>query len=555
MCDHLTKKHPNKKDKDLKYFQTLSKQFANRSSIDGMINKITTKNDDGLVASYNISLLIAKCGKPHTIGKKLILPAIREFISTVMHQDASSVVRSIPLSNNSVARRIDELAIDVEQQLCKDLQTTEFALQLDESTLRDNEALLMAYVRYIHNGVSKEEMLFSKPLETDTRGETIFMVVKQFCEEKNIPIGNIIACATNGAPSMIGRHRGFIAHLKRAVPNVFSIHCVIHRQHLIAKHLSANLHQSLQIVITATNKIKKNSLNDRIFQQLCENNDEDYKRLLLHTEVRWLSKGNCLKRFHQMFDSIVEFLEEYDSTLAEKVKMIRSDVAYLADIFEKLNIVNKQLQGNNTTLIQAKGVVLSFLSKLTLFRQNIARREFGHLPCLRELDMANNNSITDDNIHIYCSHIDSLCEDLFIRFKDLTELVIPNFVINPFETNIETFDPQFQEEFIDLQNDIECNAIFTQCGYNAFWMKKEVSERYPHIYQTVKLMFVAFPSSYLVEKGFSTVVNLLTKQRNRLEISTRGDLRLFLTQLEPDVVKLAKSHQSQGSHVPTYTDT
>ena len=151
-------------------------------------------------------------------------------------------------------------------------------MQLDESTLRDNEALLMAYVRDIHNGVSKEEMLFSKPLETDTRGETIFMVVKQFCEEKNIPIGNIIACATDGAPSMIGRHRSFIAHLKRAVPNVFSIHCVIHRQHLIAKHLTANLHQSLQIVITATNKIKKNSLNDRIFQQLCEHNDEDYKR-------------------------------------------------------------------------------------------------------------------------------------------------------------------------------------------------------------------------------------------------------------------------------------
>ncbi|KAI6653976.1 SCAN domain-containing protein 3 [Oopsacas minuta] len=87
-----------------------------------MINKITTKNDDGLVASHNISLLIAKCGKPHTIDENLILPAIREAISTVMHQDASSVVRSIPLSNNSVSRRIEELAIDVEQQLCKVLQ-------------------------------------------------------------------------------------------------------------------------------------------------------------------------------------------------------------------------------------------------------------------------------------------------------------------------------------------------------------------------------------------------------------------------------------------------
>ena len=87
-------------------------------------------------------------------------------------------------------------------------------------------------------------MLFSTPLETDARGEILFMVLKQFCEEKNIPIGNIIACATDGAPSMIGQHRGFIAHLKRALPNVFSIHCVIHRQHLISKHLIANLHRS-----------------------------------------------------------------------------------------------------------------------------------------------------------------------------------------------------------------------------------------------------------------------------------------------------------------------
>ena len=83
-------------------------------------------------------------------------------------------------------------------------------------------------------------MLFSKPLETDTRGESICAVVRKY--------------ATDGPPSMIGRHCGFIAHLKRALPNIFSIHCVIHRQHLIAKHLTVDLYQK-----------KKNALNDRIF--------------------------------------------------------------------------------------------------------------------------------------------------------------------------------------------------------------------------------------------------------------------------------------------------
>ena len=120
---------------------------------------------------------------------------------------------------------------------------------------------------------------------------------------------------------------------------------------------------------------------------------------------------------------------------------------------------------------------------------------------------------------------------MLIQFKDLTELVIPTWVINQFGTNIETVDIHLQEEFIDLQNDIECSAVFPQIGYNAFWMRNEVSEQYPHIYQAIKLMFIAFPSSYLVEKGFSAVIILLTKQRNRLEISTKGDLRLLLTQL------------------------
>ena len=42
--------------------------------------------------------------------------------------------------------------------------------------------------------------------------------------------------------------------------------------------------------------IKAHSLNSRLFKHLCSKNDEEFERLLLHTEVRWLSKGICLNR-------------------------------------------------------------------------------------------------------------------------------------------------------------------------------------------------------------------------------------------------------------------
>ena len=102
-------------------------------------------------------------------------------------------------------------------------------------------------------------MLFAKTLKTDTKGETIFNMVTSYMEEKAIPLENIIAVATDGAPAMTGRYRGFIAFMKKAVPGIFTIHCIVHRQHLVAKHLSGNLHTSLNIVI---NKIKSRSLND-----------------------------------------------------------------------------------------------------------------------------------------------------------------------------------------------------------------------------------------------------------------------------------------------------
>ena len=146
--------------------------------------------------------------------------------------------------------------------------------------------------------------------------------------EKSIPLTNIISCATDGTPSIVGHHHGFLSYLKKAVPKVLTVHCVIHRQHLVVKNLSEMLHESLSTVITAVNKIKANALNSRLFHQLCIENDEDFQCLLLHTEVRWLSKGNCLKRFYTLFNSVLDFFQESNPELYDKLKSSKTDIAH-----------------------------------------------------------------------------------------------------------------------------------------------------------------------------------------------------------------------------------
>ena len=106
-------------------------------------------------------------------------------------------------------------------------------------------------------------MLFAKKLVADCKGESIFQMVKGYMDEKQIPLSNILSCATDGAAAMVGRYKGFIGFLKAAVPDVHTIHCMVHRQHLVAKKLAGRLHDSLTIVIRTVNFIHTHTSPER----------------------------------------------------------------------------------------------------------------------------------------------------------------------------------------------------------------------------------------------------------------------------------------------------
>ncbi|XP_035223782.1 protein FAM200B-like [Stegodyphus dumicola] len=98
--EHFNKIYPNKKDKDLTYFQDMRKKKKERNSANYIkpFSPASKQDND----SYNISLLIAKIGKPHTIGEDLISPAVKRVITTVLYKPATDIIRKMPLSNSSV---------------------------------------------------------------------------------------------------------------------------------------------------------------------------------------------------------------------------------------------------------------------------------------------------------------------------------------------------------------------------------------------------------------------------------------------------------------------
>ena len=185
-------------------------------------------------------------------------------------------------------------------------------------------------------------------------------------------------------------------------------------------------------------------------------------------------------------------------------------------MFSKFNEVNLQLQGDETSLIKAKSTLSAFLSKLQLYNRNLGRCEFRQFPCLSDLEKK--TGVKDDDIAVYCAHLAELHRDMSVRFNNLFSLEIPGWVIDPFTEPITEVPTHLEEELVSLQNDKDLKPKF-KTSYQAFWMQTPIPKRYPTLWKYIKLFFITFPTSYLVKRGFSAVSRLLTKQRNKLNIS------------------------------------
>ncbi|KAK3525004.1 hypothetical protein QTP86_012879 [Hemibagrus guttatus] len=262
--------------------------------------------------------------------------------------DLISTLSDVQLGAYTMARRVSAMSGNLADQLDRDLAKCRwFSIQCDGSVDSSSTAQLLVFIRMVFEDFStREELLTLLPLKTTTRGVDIYNTVKEFFMQKKVPLEKLVAVTTDGAPAMIGRQTGFIAHCKADpdFPKFLHYHCIIHQQALCAKVIGFGHVMTPKVKII--NNIRSKAKQHRIFKVLLEEMSAEYGDLLLHTEIRWLSRGRVLHRFLSLLGEIKEFMQSKgeDVSLLEDTEWTL-DLAFLTDITGKLNHLNCELQG------------------------------------------------------------------------------------------------------------------------------------------------------------------------------------------------------------------
>ncbi|UYV82254.1 hypothetical protein LAZ67_21001467 [Cordylochernes scorpioides] len=500
---HIETNHREQMNNPISYFENIRSSFQKQSK---KFKKFMTTSDEAQTASYMIAQLIARKKKAHAEAEEIILPALKIVAGCMLTNDAMEKVTKIPLSSKTIARRIEDMSEDIELQIKQSFNdsSTKWAKQLDETTDISNKAQLLAFLRFVDTGKIVNNYFFCKELKQRTTGADIFELVDE----------NVM--------NYERFKKGIDSTCHKKNPNIKFVHCMIHREMLVSKSVSPILVTTLDEVVKVVNYIKSNALRSRIFSTFCEAMDSDYKNVLFHTEVRWLSKGKVLNRFISMKNEIMAFIDNEEINfpfMMSDVWWLR--VSFLGDIFDKLNSLNLNLQGAQENIITISTKLKAFKEKLSLWSLNIAKVNFASFPMVQENP---SKSIIKKEVEETLTLL-SASFDKYFPYLDVEKM---EWVVNPFmHCEIQHLEEEMQENLIDLKNDLVFKRLFTEKELSEFWLC--LNSKFPKLCNAAIESLLPFGSSYLCEQGFSTLTEMKSKKRERLQMIDE-EMRVCLSQ-------------------------
>ncbi|CAL9707870.1 unnamed protein product [Knipowitschia caucasica] len=518
--------------------------------------------------SLKVSWILGQHKKPFSDGTvvKECLNAVAEILFEGKQKDEMcEKIKQIPMSASTAMRKSEILADDVLAQLDAAIQSAPcISLAIDESTDVTDKAQLLVYVRFLHKDKKElcEDLLGVTPLETHTRGEDIYAAIKEMLTKRGIDMKQVVSVTTDGAPAMVGKERGAVSRMKEDNSDLIAYHCLIHQTALCAT-LSEHLAEIMNTVMKLINFLRaSSSLQHRLLREFLENVEANSNDLLLHNNVRWLSKGNALGRFWSIRKEIEAFLKQVKSQRAIQFSLFLQDehkmdmVAFLVDITSHLNDLNLKLQGQNNSVSDLMTAVRSFQRKLDIFREDIEGK-CEHFPKLQEQMQG------ERDVSPYVDFIKKLIENFSNRFNSFClgpQLLL--LIQNPFLIReVRGFSNQvtqtfkwahagsLQLELVDLQGNAALKQHFEATDPATFWLQTVSESVFPGLSKIALHTLTMFGSTYTCESAFSTMNIIKNKYRSRLTNShLHVCMRMALTPFQPRFKSLAGQSHAHFSH-------
>ncbi|XP_020015237.1 zinc finger MYM-type protein 6 isoform X3 [Castor canadensis] len=537
LSHHLKTKHSELENKPVDFFEQKCLEMECQNS---SFKKCLLVEKSVVKASYLIAFKIAASKKPFSVAEELIKPYLVEMCSEVLGSSAGDKMKTIPLSNNTIGYRIDELSADIEDQLIQKVQESKwFALQIDESSELSDTTLLLCYIRFIDYDCSdiKEELLFCMEVHSQITDFEIFELINKYIDSKSLNWRHCVGLCTDGTSNMTGLR---LKIQEVAMNKMAFTHCFIHREHLAGKKVSPCLYEILLQSAQILSFIKSNALNSRMLTILCEEIGSEHVNLPLHAEVRWISRGRVLTRLFELRHEIEIFLNQKHSDLAKYFhdKEWVAKLAYLADVFSLINELNSSLQGSMTTFFSLYNKIDIFKKKLKIWLKRTQDNDYDMFPSFSEF--SNSSDVKLRNIaSIIFQHLEGLSQLFHDCYPPEDDLRVGNlWIINPFMNHQNNNLTNFEEEKLtQLSSDLVLQSVFTSMSITQFWINAKTS--YPELHEKAVKFLLPFSTIYLCDATFLALTE--SKQRNLLVSGPA--LRLAVTSFIPRIEKLVKEKE------------
>lgn len=459
------------------------------------------------------------------------------------------------------------------EELCELLRQETFSLLVDESTDRGTIKHLSLVAKVVNQDGNVIEALLALVPVGDASASALYEHLKAVFSAADIPYkNNMIGFAADGANVMMGAHHSVAALLKADIPGIFIMKCVCHSFHLCASYACKTLPRGVEDLARDVYNYflsPKQTSGYKEFQALA--NVKPHK--LLHpSQTRWLSLQVVVTRLLEQMPALILFFKKAATedrllaaeTILDKLqdpstKLYLEFLEYVLPLFTNLN---KEMQSEETRMPLLHEKVSGVLKTILEFYMKPEYLEATPLPDVQFKDptkflpldfmyigakptaalASNLHGLDKSQIHnfrlrcleffIEAAHQIhqrfSLKSDLMKNLRVLDPKVVANKEVSsiaPLAVSLPLLVPASEINDLDREWRLLRNTDMSQhtnLGASQFWnsvsqrRKGDDTPEFPVLSSFMKKLLCLPHSSAAVERVFSQVNLLKTKQRNRL---------------------------------------